>query len=49
MDELFQFPDRLTRDDMIDALSYVDQLALQTYTSDWEYDDFSVLDQISGY
>ena len=49
MDELFQFPDRLTRDDMIDALSYVDQLALQTYTSEWEYEDFDVLDEISGY
>jgi hypothetical protein len=49
MDELFQFPDRLTRDDMIDALSYVDQLALQTYTSEWEYDDFEILDEVSGY
>lgn len=49
MDELFQFPDRLTRDDMVDALSYTGQLANLTYTAEWEYDDFEPLDEIAGW
>jgi len=49
MDELFQFPDKLTKDDMPDALAYVDQLANLTYTAEWEYDDFEPIDEWSGY
>lgn len=49
MDELFQFPDSLTHDDMIDALAYIDQLAKVSYSSDYEEDDFIALDNISGY
>ena len=49
MDELFQFPDSLTHDDMIDALAYIDQLAKVSYSSDYEEDDFVAMDSVSGY
>ncbi len=49
MDELFQFPDSLTHDDMIDALAYIDQLAKVSYFSEYEKDDFVALDSVSGY
>jgi len=49
MDELFQFPDPLTHDDMVDALAYIDQLAKVSYTYDFELDEFEVLDSVAGY
>jgi phage terminase large subunit-like protein len=50
LDELFQFPDALTHDDLVDALSYVDQLAKVPYTGSLtEFEDFDVLDSVSGY
>lgn len=49
LDELFQFPSPLTHDDMPDALAYIDQLAQLTYTSDFEFDDFAPLDELTGY
>lgn len=49
MDELFQFPDSLTHDDMIDALAYIDQLAKVSYSADFEEDDFIAMDSVAGY
>ena len=49
MDELFQFPDALTHDDMIDALAYIDQLAKVAYSYDFEEDTFEVFDNLAGY
>ena len=49
MDELFQFPDALTHDDMVDSLAYIDQLATVAYSYDFEIDDFEVIDSVSGY
>lgn len=49
MDELFQFPDPLTHDDMPDSLSYIDQLAIMTYVDDFEIDEFEPIDAIAGY
>jgi predicted phage terminase large subunit-like protein len=50
LDELFQFPDPLTHDDLIDALAYIDQLAQVAYAGNWEeYDDYEELDSLSGY
>jgi len=50
LDELFQFPDPLTHDDLIDSLAYIDQLAKVTYAGNFEeYDDFITIDSISGY
>lgn len=49
LDQLYQFPSPLTHDDLIDALSYIDQLADQGYLEDYEIDDFEILDDIAGY
>ena len=49
MDEIFQFPDALTHDDMVDALAYIDQLATVSYAYDFEIDDYEVIDSVSGY
>ena len=49
LDQLFQFPDPLTHDDMIDSLAYVDQMAEVVYFTDFEIDDYEILDEISGY
>jgi len=49
MDELFQFPDNLTHDDLVDSLSYIDQLAVVTYNDFAFEDDYTPLDYESGY
>lgn len=51
LDQLFQFPDPLTHDDMIDALAYIDQLASETYldADEFEEDTWEVLDVVAGY
>lgn len=50
LDELFQFPDPLTHDDLVDSLAYVDQLAKVAYAGNWEeYDEYETLDSIAGY
>lgn len=50
VDELMQFPSALTHDDMIDALSYIDQLARVAYAGNFEeHDDWECLDSVAGY
>lgn len=51
LDQLFQFPNPLTHDDLIDALAYIDQLAIETYIGDdWiDDDDYEYLDDHTGY
>ncbi len=49
LDELFQFPNTLVHDDLVDALAYIDQLAKVTYYYDYEEDDFEILDPVAGY
>jgi phage terminase large subunit-like protein len=53
LDQLFQFPDPLTHDDMIDALAYIDQLAKIAYfdaDDDWdELNTSEPLDLYAGY
>ena len=50
LDELFQFPSVLTHDDMIDALSYIDQLAHVAYSGSFEIiDEFEEMDSVAGY
>jgi predicted phage terminase large subunit-like protein len=48
-DQLFQFPDSLTHDDLVDALSYVDQLQTVIYNTDIEIDDYEFMDATAGY
>ena len=49
LDQLFQFPDPLTHDDLVDAFAYTDQLAKVAYNYDFEIDDLEVLDTVTGY
>jgi predicted phage terminase large subunit-like protein len=50
LDELFQFPDKLTHDDMVDALAYIDQLAQESYFyDDYEDDPWKPADAVAGY
>ena len=49
MDELFQFPNKLVHDDLVDSLAYIDQLAKVAYYYDYEEDDFEILDPVAGY
>jgi len=50
MDQLFQFPDKLTHDDLVDSLAYIDQLADVAYhvLDDFE-DEWVPLDSVAGY
>lgn len=50
LDQLFQFPNHLVHDDLIDSLAYIDQLAKVAYHTDWlEQDEYEPLDIMSGY
>jgi len=49
LDQLFQFPDVLTHDDLIDALAYIDQLAEVAYDYEYEIEDHEILDVVAGY
>ena len=49
LDELFQFPNPLVHDDLIDALAYIDQLAKVSYAFDYEEEDYEFLDKYAGY
>ena len=50
LDELFQFPNPLVHDDLIDSLAYIDQIAKVAYFYDIEYDDdFEFVDPDAGY
>jgi len=49
VDELMNFPNAQVHDDLIDALSYIDQIAIAEYTSDYEEDEYVPMDAVSGY
>ena len=50
LDQLFQFPNPLVHDDLIDSLAYIDQLAKVPYHyDDFDFDDFEMLDTLAGY
>ena len=51
LDQLFQFPDPLTHDDLVDSLAYIDQLAdVAYYNLEDYYDDTWVpVDDMAGY
>ena len=43
------FPTAGVHDDLVDALSYVDQLAITTYQQDYEDEEYEIYDVVSGY
>jgi predicted phage terminase large subunit-like protein len=50
LDELFQFPNPMVHDDLIDSLSYIEQLSKQAYVSEWEEEEeYEPMDAFSGY
>jgi predicted phage terminase large subunit-like protein len=49
MDEAIQFPSKMVHDDMLDALSYIDQLYQQSYGKLEMQDDWEAFDEVSGY
>jgi predicted phage terminase large subunit-like protein len=50
LDQLFQFPSKLTHDDLIDSLAYIDQLATVPYASALdELDEWEAMDAYAGY
>jgi hypothetical protein len=48
-EQLLDFPNPLSHDDLIDALAYVDQVASTIYATDFEIDDWAPLDINAGY
>jgi hypothetical protein len=48
-DQLLLFPSQGVHDDLPDALSYIDQLAVTSYFQDDQEDEWEPLDVISGF
>jgi phage terminase large subunit-like protein len=48
-DQLLNFPTSNVHDDLLDALSYIDQLAVTPFEMDDYDDEYEPLDAISGY
>jgi phage terminase large subunit-like protein len=48
-DQLIMFPTVGVHDDLVDALSYIDQLAVANYQQDYEEEDHIILDKVAGY
>jgi hypothetical protein len=48
-DQLILFPTSGVHDDLVDALSYVDQLSVTSYVQDYDQDDWEPLDSIAGF
>jgi hypothetical protein len=46
---MVMFPTAGVHDDLIDALSYIDQLAVTSYQTDFEEDTHDVIDPIVGW
>ena len=49
LDELFQFPNKLVHDDLIDSLAYIDQLAQVAYAVDYVEEEYELTDYYAGY
>ena len=49
IDQLLNFPTSNVHDDLLDALSYIDQLAVTPFEMDDYDDEYEPLDAISGY
>lgn len=48
-DQLLMFPTAGVHDDQVDALAYIEQLAPSAYVSDYEQDDYEIMDAVAGY
>jgi hypothetical protein len=48
-DQICMFPTAGVHDDRVDALSYIDQIAVTSYQQEYEEDDWEPLDSVSGF
>ena len=48
-DQLVMFPTAGVHDDLVDALAYVDQIAVTSYASDYETEEAEFIDEYTGY
>ena len=48
-DQLVMFPTKGVHDDLVDALAYIEQLAISSFTSDYEEDEYEIYDNLVGY
>jgi hypothetical protein len=48
-DQLVMFPTKGVHDDLVDALAYIEQLAIASFTSEYEEDEYEVYDDVTGY
>lgn len=48
IDQMLDFPNPMSHDDMLDALAYIDQIAQTNYNNLVEYDEWEPLDDIAG-
>ena len=48
-DQLLMFPTKGVHDDLVDALAYIEQLAISSFMPEYEEEDYSPLDEWSGY
>ena len=49
IDQLMQFPDSKTHDDLLDALSYIDQIQTASWSQSLDEEDFEIMDDVAGY
>jgi phage terminase large subunit-like protein len=49
IDQFLMFPTAGVHDDLIDSLSYIDQLAVTSYQTDYDDDEYEPIDILSGY
>lgn len=48
LDQLLMFPTAGVHDDLVDALSYIDQLAIANYNVDYEEEEYEIFDRTAG-
>ena len=49
LDQLLQFPNPQVHDDLIDALSYIEQVQIPEYNVYYEEEEYEPLDTVTGY
>jgi phage terminase large subunit-like protein len=48
-DQLLDFPNPMAHDDLVDALSYIDQISTTIYDHGWMSEEYEPIDEWSGY
>lgn len=48
-DQLIMFPTKGVHDDLVDALAYIDQLAISSFMPEYDEEEYEIFDTVSGY